>query len=186
MRRVLAAVLVVLVLTGCGAEDANMRRAIDLREKLLKSKGCAFEAVITADYGDQLYTFTVNCSTDTDGSLSFTVAQPRSIAGITGKLDGSGGKLTFDDKALAFDTLADGMITPVSAPWVFIHTLRSGYLSACGADGENLKIIFDDSYKNEALQLDIWLNSLDLPIRTEILWNGRRVLSMDVNNFKYL
>jgi len=186
MKRALAAVLVALLLVGCGDADGNMRRAMGIREKLLKSKGCSFDAIITADYVDKLYTFTVNCSVNAGGSLSFTVAEPQSIAGITGKLDGDGGRLTFDDKALAFDTMADGMITPVSAPWVFINTLRGGYLSACGADGENLKMILDDSYKEEALQLDIWIDSHDRPVRTEILWKGRRVLSMDVKNFEYL
>jgi len=35
------------------------------------------------------------------------------ISGITGSLSQNGGKLTFDDKALAFDVMADGLVSPV-------------------------------------------------------------------------
>lgn len=187
MIKVFAAVFALLILfTGCGRSDDDLSRAMALREQILQSNGCSFEAVITADYGDKLYTFTMDCETDSAGNLSFTVLEPQTIAGITGGISRDGGKLTFDDKVLAFETMADGLITPVSAPWVFMHTLRSGYLSACGMDGENLKILLDDSYKEEALRLDVWVDSQDRPFRTEILWKGSRVLSLDVKNFAYV
>ena len=186
MKRALAVIVAVLILAGCAGSDDEMSRAIAFREKLLKSAGCMFEATVTADYGEKLYTFTLACQTDSLGNLDFTVSEPESIAGIQGNIRVDGGHLTFDDKALAFETMADGMISPVSAPWVLINTLRSGYLSACGTDGEHLKLLLDDSYQEEALRLDVWLDSQDRPVRTEILWNGSRVLSVDVKNFEYL
>lgn len=186
MKRVFAALIVVLLVAGCTSIDGEMSRAIGLRDKILKSNGCAFTAVVTADYGDKLYAFTLDCKTDQAGNLTFTVVEPQSIAGIKGQISGEGGHLTFSDKALAFETMADGMISPVNAPWVFINTLRGGYLSACGTDGEYMKVLLDDSYKEEALHLEVWLDAQDNPIKTEILWKGSRVLSLDVKNFEYL
>ena len=118
--------------------------------------------------------------------MTFTVTKPETIAGITGSISAAGGKLTFDDQAIAFDLLAEGQLSPIAAPWVFIKALRSGYLTSSGNDGEYLRLTVDDSYADDAMHLDIWLGQGDLPVRAEILWKGRRLLSMDVGNFHFL
>lgn len=158
---------------------------MSLRSVLL-SKSVEFDTVITADYGDKTYTFEASCTADPQGGLTFTVTQPQTIAGITGSISKNGGKLTFGDQALAFPMLADGQVTPVSAPWILMNTLRSGYLTSCGKEGDGLRLAIDDSYEDDALHLDIWLDGNDLPIRGEILWQGRRILSMEVKNFRFV
>lgn len=158
---------------------------MSLRSGLL-SKSAEFDTVITADYGDKTYTFGANCTADPQGGLTFTVTQPETIAGITGTVSAGGGKLTFGEQALAFPLLADGQVTPVSAPWILMNTLRSGYLTSCGKEGEAIRLSIDDSYQDDALHLDIWLDAQDVPIRGEILWQGRRILSMEVKNFRFV
>ncbi len=186
MKRLVAVLMLALVLlTGCGLGGDELDRAMKLRSDLLAS-GCSFDAKITADYGDEIYTFTMNCQTDTSGNLTFTVMEPESIAGITGAVSEDGGRLTFDDTALAFELLADGQLSPVSGPWVLMRTLRSGYVTACGLDGAQIRVSIDDSYEADALHLDIWLDEKDLPQRGEILWDGRRILTVEVGNFEYL
>lgn len=155
-----------------------------LRTKLLGSDGCTFRADITADYGDRLYAFSVSCEGNSQGDLSFTVAEPEPISGIAGTVTRGSGFLTFDDTALQFPLLADGQLAPVSAPWVFLRTLRSGCLTSAGADGELLRLSIDDSYREDALHLDIWLGEEDLPVRAEILYGERKILSMDVRDFQ--
>ena len=185
MKRILPVLVVLVLLCGCGS-DQEMGRALSLRERLLTSDGCQFDAVITADYGDEIYVFSMNCCFDAEGNMNFTVTDPQSIAGITGTISHAGGKLTFDDQALLFQMLADGMVTPVSAPWLLVKTLRSGYLSSCGIDQDMLRVMIDDSYESNALHLDVWLDSDDIPVRGEILWQGRRVLSVEVRSFSYV
>ena len=162
-----------------------MQRAMTLRSVLL-SKTVAFDTVITADYGDKTYTFGTSCQADTQGTLTFTVTAPETIAGITGTISKNGGKLTFDGQALAFPMLADGQVTPVSGPWILMNTLRSGYLTSCANEGEGLRLSIDDSYQDDALHLDIWLDADDNPVRGEILWQGRRIVSMEVKNFQFV
>ncbi len=186
MKRIFAVLLAIVMLSGCKGADRGLNRVIALREKILASSGCLFDAVITADYGDKVYTFNMACQTNEQGDLTFTVTDPQTISGITGTVTQQGGHLTFDDQALAFQMLADGQVTPVSAPWLLIRTLRSGYISACGTDGDNLRVAIDDSYREDALHLDIWIDSQDLPIRGEILWQGQRVVSLEVRNFSYM
>ena len=41
----------------------------------------------------------------------------------------------------------------------------------------------DDTYEDKALTVDVYTDAQDIPIRGEIIWEGRRVVSMDVKNF---
>ena len=185
MRRIAFILCLVLVLSGCASENNEMDRAMTLRSKILGSD-VAFDLQIIADFGKQTYTFEAQCVCDRQGGIVFTVTAPQTIAGISGKLDASGGALTFDGHVLSFPLLADGQISPVSAPWVLMHTLRSGYLTSCANSGGTLRLSIDDSYEEDALHLDIWLDGSDLPAEAEVYWQGRRVLSMVVENFRFM
>ena len=174
--------IVLLFLGGCSGKQEELERAMTLRAKILASE-CSFDAKITADYGDKLYVFAMTCQGDSRGNLTFTVTEPESIAGITGIISQDGGKLTFDDMALAFPLMADDQLTPVSAPWIFLKTLRGGYLTSANTEEELLHLTIDDSYEEDALQLDIWLDGQNLPVQSDILYDGRRILTVQVSNF---
>ena len=138
---------------------------------------------MTADYGDKLYTFGMFCEGDSKGNLGFRVTQPDTIAGIEGSMSGKAGKLTFADTALAFPLLADEQVSPVSAPYLLLKTLLGGYVRSAGEDADLVRVTVDDSYEEGALQLDIWLNTENLPVRAEILYEGRRILTMNIKDF---
>ena len=186
MRHRLAAIMcVLLLLTGCKGSGDSVDRAIALRNRILREDGCSFTATVTADYGEQIYVFVMDCKTDGEGNLTFTVAEPVTIAGITGKISGTGGAITFDDKVLAFQTIADGLVTPVTAPWLFMKTLRSGYLKDAAKTEQGFEMSIDDSYAEESLQLRI-RTAGELPTNAEIFWQGRRILTIVVENFSFL
>lgn len=181
-----AVLAVLLLLTGCSSRNQELDRAMDLRSRALQAPGCTFDAEITADYGDTLYTFSVSCQWENSGSLTFTVTQPESISGITGTITRESGALTFEDVALQFDTLTDGQVTPVMAPWILMQGLTGGYLTSAGMEDGFVRVSVDDNYAGEALHLDVWLSGQDLPIRGEILYDGRRIVSLSVKNFALL
>ena len=185
MKRLFSLLLLAVMLMGCASTDNALDRAMALRAQML-SKGASFDAKITADYGDRQHTFAMSCVADNQGNLTFTVTQPESISGITGKVSATGGKLTFDDHVLSFGLMADGLVSPVSGPWVLMKTLRSGYLTSCTKEGELLRVSIDDSYEEDALHLDVWLGEEDFPVNAEVFWQGRRLLSISVTNFKLL
>lgn len=185
MKRLILLVMVVVLLAGCTSGDTQMDRALALRAKLQQSS-VIFDVKIVADYGDKTYTFALACEADKVGNMKFSVTQPQSIAGITGTVSKGTGKLTFDDRVLAFDILADKLISPVSGPWVMMQTLRGGYLTSCAKEGQMLRLTIDDSYEEKALHMDIWLDQDDLPVQCDVFWNGRRLLSMEVTNFTFV
>lgn len=185
MKRIAVFLCLLITLTGCSSTQTHLDRAMALRAKLLTSS-VRFDAQITADYGSELYTFSMTCEADTSGDVRFSVTAPEAIAGISGTLSAAGGKLTFDDTALAFGLMADGLLSPVAAPWTVLRSLRSGYLNTCCQEAGSLRISVNDSYADNALYLDIWLDSQDFPKRAEIFWQGRRILSVNVTNFAFL
>ena len=186
MKRWFAGVVCVFLLLGCSPGADPVEKGMTLRTKLLEGKGCAFSAAVTADYGDYLHTFVMLCTADPSGAVQFTVTAPESISGITGAVNGEGGKLTFDEEVLLFSPLADGQLAPVTAPWVIVKALRSGYLVSCGETGQGSILTVDDSYAEDALRLEIRLDDRDLPVSAEIYWQGRRILSVRIEHFEIL
>ena len=186
MRARLAAILsVIILLSGCSKGSDALGRAVALRNKLLSSNGCNFQANVTADYGEKIYVFSLECETDKNGDLSFQVSAPATISGISGKITGAGGSIHFDDVVLAFPTIADGQVTPVTAPWLFVKTLRSGYLKDCSLNSDGFSVSIDDSYSDEAFQLNIHTKG-DTPASAEIFWKSRRILTISIENFLIL
>ena len=177
--------ILLLFLCGCSAKQSELDTALKLRSKL-QTAGCRFDTVITADYGDKTYQFSLSCEADASGDLHFTVLSPESISGITGKIEQGSGSLTFDDTALAFPLLPDGLASPVSGPWVMLKALRSGYIRSCCLEDGLLRLTVNDSYEQNALALDIWLDENSLPIQADVFAENRRILTIMVQNFAFV
>lgn len=186
MKKCTVLVLLLLLLSGCSGMPDEMQMGMKLRSQLLQAAGCSFTAKVTADYGDKIHTFTMNCQADSKGDTVFTVLEPDSISGITGELSGTGGMLTFDDAALCFELLAEEQLSPVSAPWILVNTLRSGCMVSACEEEDGIRLSVDDCYEEDPLRLDIWLNGENIPQRADILYDGRRILSVSVMNFVLL
>jgi len=186
LKRMWALMGLTVFLTGCSVTNDPLDRAMAFRDSLLSANGCSYTAEITADYGEELYTFSMDCQGSTGGDVAFAVTTPEVISGITGTVSDSGGALTFEDTALHFDLLTDDQLSPVSAPWVFLRTLRSGCISSACMEEDLLHITADDSFEDDALTLDIWLDGENRPRRADVLYDGKRILSLKVENFTLL
>lgn len=183
LRRFLVIVLCFIFFVGCDTGEDAMEDALQLRQNLTGSTQCNFDCTVTADYSDRIYSFSLQCSFDGQGNMAFSVIEPDSISGITGKMDVNGGKLTFDDQVLMFPMLADGYISPVSAPWLLMQTLRGGYIHSAVKTESGCCIVYHDTFSEEPLQMDVWLDDSRNPNAAEILWKGRRILTLTVTNF---
>lgn len=186
MKKLGLCLLLMLLLAGCSEGPEPIRRGMELRTRLLRSSSVSFDADITADYGDKTCQFSMACRSDGQGNIAFTVTAPETLSGITGRISEEGGELTFDSVALHFELLTDGQLSPVSAPWIFMKTLRGGYLTSACQQEEGLRLTVDDSYEDDALTADIFLDEQDLPMQAEILYDGRRILTLAVRNMAIL
>lgn len=186
MKVFITVILVFSMLCGCNVQDHSMELATALRKELLDAEGCIFQATITADYGNAIHTFTVSCSADAAGTLSFTATEPDTISGITGYISDDDASITFDDKVLAFQMLADGQISPISTPWLFLKALRGGYISGCSRNDAGLCIYIDDSFREYPLQLEVYTDVNMNPYHVDFVWQNRRILSLDIQDFAIL
>ncbi len=186
LKQILVLFLCTLLLAGCGSGTESMDALLNARTRLEHGAGCRFRAEITADYGETLYEFTLACSADETGAMAFEVLAPESIEGITGTVSRESSNLRFDEEILAFDLLADGQLSPVSAPWVMLTALRSGYIRSSGREEERLRATVNDSYREDALTVELWLDTDGCPENAEIIWKGRRILTLQIEDFEFL
>ncbi len=179
MKRFLPLLLVFFL--GCSGRDPAMEEALALRSRCLAGN-VSFEAEIRADYITNIESFTLECSFDETGEMTFSVTEPDDIEGIRGTVTGTEGTVVFDDMVLGYPLLAEGRLSPLAAPWVLVKALREGCILAVGQEKELLHLTIDDSYADNALTLDIWLENGQVE-EAEIAWEGRRCVTMTVEDF---
>lgn len=180
MKRILPLFLVFLL--GCSGPDPAMETALDLRSRCLASPAVRFRAEIRADYITGFEEFTLDCETSPDGAVSFRVAHPEEIADICGTVRRDEGTVEFDGAVLAYPLMAQGRLSPLSGPWVVMKAIRSGCIIAAGQEGELTRVTIDDSYADNALTVDVWLEDGQV-IQAEVAWEGLRCLVMTFDDF---
>ena len=182
--KLLAVLICVFVFNGCSAEKelSSLQRS---RQMLEQSRGCAFDADITAQYPDRVYRFTLQCVSDGEG-FRFQVKEPESIRGIAGSIEEKGGNLIFDDCLLAFPLLADGELSPVTAPWLFLQSLKRGLVRLASKTEDGVCISFEDVFRGETVLSEVSLTMDGTPLSCELFWNGERILLLQFTDFRYL
>lgn len=185
MKRWTAAILIPFILIGCTPKNSSMDKFDTFRQTILEASNIAFTAEITADYGNEFYSYAVACTTNDSGDLSFEVIKPDAISGIQGVVSGEKGHLTFEDHVIAFKTIADDRVTPVTSPWVFIRALRGGYITSCGNTKEGYIAVIQDTFYENPLTLEVSFYD-DKPSSAEIYWNHARVIHMVIQDFHLL
>ena len=158
-----------------------MEAALELRARCLGGP-VSFGAEVRAEYITTIECFSLDCAFDTDTEMVFTVTEPEEISGIRGTVRGEEGSLEFDETVLAFPLMAEGRLSPLSAPWVLVKAIRSGCIIAAGQEGEMTRVTIDDSYADGALTVDLWLEEGRVE-EAEIAWEGRRCVTMTLDDF---
>lgn len=174
--------LLLVFLLGCTGQDPAMEAALELRSRCLSAPSVRFTAGIRADYITHLEEFSLECVGDQDGKISFLVLTPEEISDIRGSVSGTDGTVEFDETVLAFPLMAQGRLSPLAGPWVVLQAIRSGNILAAGREGELLHLTIDDSYADNALTVDLWLEEGEVE-QAEISWEGRRCLTMTFDDF---
>ncbi len=178
---------VLVLLTGCGEKaSGQLETAMNFRSTLLAANGCSFTGKITADYGNHVWEFTVDCDTDGEGNLTFEVVEPEAIAGITGTVEARGGALTFDGKALGFGLLAENRVSPASCPYMVARSWCTGFISSAGCDDSGLRMTVETTFEECPLTVDTWLDpEKGVPIFSEVCYNRERILWMSISEFEF-
>lgn len=151
---------------------------------MLSSEGCAFTTSISADYGNARYQFCLECNADSSGQVKFTVKEPDGIQGIQGRILASQGEIHFDEAVLAYPLLIDSLPSPLSAPWITLNALRSGYITSTARVNGNTIVTMRDRFEDKPLILEFQFNSNFEPVLCDISTEGRKYLTVQIENFQ--
>ncbi len=184
MRRLTLLLLSLCFLTACKGEESILSRANVFRSELLSHESCSFVAKIQADSGQEIHDFTLSCIGDAQGGITLQVLEPETIAGICATVDGSSGKLSYEGLSLGFPLMAQGQISPVSAPAVLLECWRECFILSAGEQESLYRASYEKKMLNDVLLVDTYFEN-GIPISADLWYNKSKILHMDILDFSY-
>lgn len=185
--------MISLLLTACGggAEGGSGadELALIIRGEYLAAAGCACRMEVTADYGQRVYTYTLDAESDGEETV-VTVAAPEEAAGITARVAGTDSWLEYDGTVLETGDLTGDGLSPLGAVPALLESARSGFMDSCTLEplGEldTLRVLCRDPVSNpgEGLETTLWFDAASHAlVRGEIAQDGCRVILCEFSSF---
>lgn len=176
----LAALLLSLLLCGCGTSRASQQQA-ELAQTLCERRQLRFEAQVRAEYPDKTVCFRLDYAEDDKGCY-LTVQKPEEIRGIQLRLGIDGTQLRLEDLTLDAGPLDRYGLSPVSALPALTRALREGHLEHAWTEGELQvwELIADDT-----LTVRVWLDDTPIPRRAELISEGRVAVYCEIENWHF-
>ena len=127
-RTVLFALMIPLLLTGCGARR-NAERWKSFAEAVEAAEHIAFHAEITALWEDAAASFAADVERTKDETV-ITLTAPETVSGITVRAKDGAASVEFDGVILSLDAGRSERLSPCGAP----HRKQNGGLHLLGFD----------------------------------------------------
>ena len=175
--------LLCVLLSGCTKNERILQPALDFRTNVLGAETCKFSCHVEADYGDRVYTFSLDCVYDGENA-EFTVTAPETIAGIQAKIHDGDAELQFDGVSLEYGVLANGYVAPLKTPWILGNAWSKEYIASAWEEDGYYCFSVLAGYDEEELTVNTWLKDRK-PVKAEVLYEGKRVLNITIENFTY-
>lgn len=183
MRRLIAvALMMTMCLTACrGADNEAEKEAIRKRTDLLSAGGCRLTAEVTADYGERVYEYTLECDYAYQGKSDIKVIKPEIVEGLSATMEYGNTMLSFDGLSIDTGILAEPELTPLGAVIMMADAWSAGYISGtcfeAADDIECLYVSYLVGYDNDELEYRTWFDKASLkPVKGEIISDGRAVI----------
>ena len=185
MRRwILPALMISLLLTGCG--DSAREREIDgMRKTLAAAEEIAVTADITANLGSERFSCTLRC-TQTAKQTAVELTAPETVAGIRAVVGGDGMQLEYAGLSLGVGGWTPDA-APVTALPLLLTALQSGSTLRCWTEWEEERTLFvREYYVTDDAAMTVWYDaSTLLPAHAELRRGGETVLRCEILDFTY-
>ena len=150
-------------------------------------ESCAIQASVTADYGQRVYEYEMAVSVNGTETV-LTLSAPETVAGLTARLAGEESQLEFDGLSVETGPLDGDGLTPVSAVPALLEAARSGYITACGLEGEGTVLRVDcgdpTGSPGSGVEYALWFDaSTHTLTKGEISVDGFRVILCEFSQF---
>jgi hypothetical protein len=176
-----AAALALLV--SCSQRAALEDLEANIRDSLRGAEGIEATANITADYGDDVFDFTVKYIGTADmGTVE--ILEPDIVAGVVAKVTFPECYLEYDGASVESGPLTGDGLSPVQALPVLLGQWTDGYAEIMSSErvGSADALAIETRITDTASQ-KTWFNSETLlPVRSEIYDMGKMVVSCTVES----
>ena len=186
---VLCVLMTTLLLAGCGQAGGNEAEelALTIRGEHLGMDRCTAQVSVTADYGQRVYEYEMAVAVTGEETL-LVLSAPETVAGLTARISGEDSALEFDGLSVETGPLDPDGLTPVSAVPALLEAVRSGYITACGLEGDGTLLRMDCGDPTGSLgsgtEYALWFDaSTHALVRGEISVDGFRVILCEFSDF---
>ena len=195
MRKNLCCVLMmILLLTACGGNGGGNEAeelALQVRGEYLAMTQCSGTAVITADYGQRVYRYELQFTSNEDETI-LSITSPETVAGITARLSSQAGSvLEYDGAVLETGPLNENGLTPVTAVPAILNAIREGYLDVCTLEEKEeeqqlrLQIRNPEEEPGTGMETNLWFDVQTRQLcRGEISQDGFCVIQCEFTAFE--
>ena len=174
-----------LCLTACAAgPEAPEVHVRALRRPFSDGAQVQGRAVLTADYGERVYTYTVDLSADAQAG-TMTVTEPENIAGTVLQWSDGSTRLSCEDVTLETGPLSD-TLSPAQTVPVLLSCWQDGQLLACGwEDDQRLLFAQLEHPERDSLTVSCWFDAETLSLRRCALSEaGQTLLTLELSSFQ--
>lgn len=186
--------MMTLTLTACGGTAGQMslqEQALAIRGEYLAADGCSAKLNVMADYGQRVYTYSMDVSV-ADGACTLVLTAPAELAGLTARVAAGESQLEYDGAVLETGPLSEDGLTPLGAIPALLECIRSGFIDSCGTErlGERdtLRVFCRDPERSvgSGQESTLWFDmTTHVLVRGEIAVDGRRVILCDLEQFNW-
>lgn len=187
MRRcLLPALMISLLLSGCGSAAGIQRKITEQNQKLAAAEALSFTVDVTANLDQEVFDCTLACQAGPE-EITVELLAPESLAGVRARVGVDGVSLEYGEMSLGVGTAGLESVTPVSVPPLLVQALRSGFLQRCWSerDGER-ELLVSQIYVNDDADLTLWYDGETLlPVHGEFSREGELLLRCEIRDFSY-
>ena len=186
MRRyLLPALMISLLLSGCGGADAQ-RKIAEQHQRFADAQALSFVADVTADLGSEVFDCSLACAFEQE-TVTVEVLAPESVAGVRARVADGSLALEYEGLSLGVGTAGLDDITPVGAGPLLVQALRSGFLQRCWTERDGDRdLLVAQVYVSDLAALTVWYDGETLaPVHGEFSQDGAVVLRCEIRDFTY-
>ena len=174
-----------LLLSGCGKGGDDLEtQAAQAQAVYQAMTGCTAQAEITADYGERVYSYTVQLQGTAEAG-SLTVTAPELLAGAGTAWEAGKRSLQYEDLTLDTGDLSPDGLSPADAVPLVLRAAAEGDIAELAQetldDTPCLRLdCADPAADGEKSEVCLWLaqDGFSL-VRAEVRWAGRTVVTLE-------
>ena len=190
MRRFLIpALMISLLLTGCGGSAAGAEQKIEKqRDTLASSELMSFTADVTASLGEEAFQCTLACAATAE-EITVEVVKPELIAGVRAHLRDGEAEVEYENVRLSLGGVATEGLHPISAMPILCKALKTGHIVRAWLEKESSgELVAAEIFSDENYGLTLWFDKSTLtPVHAELseTESGAVVITCDIRDFQY-